>query len=425
MKTIQQIQGEVNDIVVGNVWKSIHDMGVSDFIYDVQMQGSYAKGTDLPEGGSDMDLFIIFNTSVGKDIREEYGLKIGVTALNNWNPAIKDATSKYVEAYFNYQGFDFEIQIVPIRHLTLKHIQSKELNGEPITIGMERTPHQTTFMIEALKGKTEEVRKLKQWMKDEGLYDSSMKSQGFSGYATECLIHYLGSFNAVINFFTSLKKGSVLGSGKAHTDNIFSIIDPIDSDRDLVSAFSDEKIVKTVRMCQRFNSSNDVIPYEPMTSSIIKFKVGEVDEDIIAGQVRKTVKSIVIQVRKMGFDIPFTHHEINDFAVNIDRTSFSIDGNDVTVEIGVTDFHIPSMYEDDGVPIKMEKAVNDYMKANKGCEFISKDGRMKAIKTRRFTMMGSAIKYVIEQGDVKKTNIIDDMRKCQIIKGESIFEKIV
>lgn len=428
MKSIEQLQEKIDKSITKSIWDTIGLYGIEGKIYDVQMQGSYAKGTDLPKSGSDFDIFIIFNTDISQREMELYGVDIGMDVLEGKNPKVKDATSKYVEAYFEVEGNKFEVQIIPIRHLTLEQIQTKTLNGKPITIGMERTPHQTKFMIEALNGKTEQVRELKQFMKNYGIYDSSMKSQGFSGYATECLIHYLGDFDGVMSFFANLKKGQVLGEGKRNTDNIFSIIDPVDADRDLISAFSDEKIARTIMIAKRWISYGYVScvnPPTPIDSTIIQFETTENDEDKIFGQVRKITKSIVTQITKMGFAIPTTSYEINNFNVDIPRTSIEIDGNKITIKIGTNDFEIPYEYEDGGVPIKMEKAINNYMKANDGCKFISKDEKIKAIKTRQFTNMSSAIKYVIDEGDVKKTTITDDMRKGTIERRTTNFENVI
>lgn len=428
MKTIEQAQKEINDFIIKKTWGTIRTLVHEDDIYDVQMQGSYAKGTDLPNSGSDMDLFIIFKTNVSQRIREIVGVEIGMAVLKVWKPKVKDATSKYVEAFFEYEGYEFEVQIVPIRHLTLDQIQSKQVDDKPISIGMERTPYQTAFMIEHLKGQTEEVRKLKQFMKDNGIYDSSMKSQGFSGYATECLIYYLGSFEMVMHFFANLKKGIILGDGKPSKDNIFSIIDPIDGDRDLVSAFSDEKIVKTVRIAQYYVANGKPpVSSAPlnMDSVIVNFNVPSYDEDIIVGQVRKTMKSIVKQVKKFGFEIPSIYYPVNNFTVEIPRTSMSIDGSSISMAFGVTYFDIPHTYEDVGVPIGMEKAVNQYMEANDGCAFVSKDGRFKAIKKRKFTNVQNAIKYIIEEGDVKVTNITENIRQGCIVREKSKFENSI
>jgi len=208
---VRAIQEEVDKEITGKVWNTIDELGIRDKIKDVAMQGSYEKGTDLPTSGSDLDIFVVFNTDVPKDEREKLGVEIGMKSLDGKNPYIQDATSKYAEARWTHKGQDMEVQIVPTRHLTLDQIKNKEVDGKKIDIGMERTPHQTAFMKKALKGKEEEVRILKQFMKDTGLYDSSMKSQGFSGYSTEVLIHNLGSFENVMKFFADFKVGKVVG----------------------------------------------------------------------------------------------------------------------------------------------------------------------------------------------------------------------
>lgn len=426
---IKQAQKEIEEKLMFKTWEVINNLGYYDKVYGVQMQGSYAKDTDLPESGSDMDLFIIFNTDISQIHREELGVTIGLEALAGKNPVIKDATSKYVEAFFTYENHSFEVQIVPIRHLTLQQIQTKQLNGKPITIGMERTPYQTTFMNIALEGKKQEVRKLKQFMKYNNLYDSSMKSQGFSGYSTECLIYYLNTFDGVISYFTTLYKGDKLGIGEGNNDNLFSLMDPIDPNRDLVSAFSDIKIVRTIKVCQHYKMYGmPSIKSEPilMDGVTITYDTTQQDEDILFGQIRRTQKSITTQLTKMGFNIPIKIEMINDFEIEVARTSIGIEDRKVILGFGVTDFEIPTRYKDTGVPLCYDEAIKLYREANIGCEFIEEDHRVKAIKQRKFTRLNDAITYLINEGQVQKTAVIDDIKsKCTIKREETLFENLI
>jgi len=431
---VRIIQEEVDKEITGKVWNTIDELGIRDKIKDVAMQGSYEKGTDLPTSGSDLDIFVVFNTDVPKDERERLGVKIGMKSLEGKEPYIQDATSKYAEAKWIHKGQNMEVQIVPTRHLTLEQIRNKEVDGKKIDIGMERTPHQTAFMKEALKGKEEEVRMLKQFMKDTGLYDSSMKSQGFSGYSTEVLIHNLGSFENVMKFFADFKVGEVVGGKQGNKDNIFSLIDPVDPNRDLISAFSPIKIGRTIKTAQNFIKHGEPPkksePIE-MKSVTVSYDTTQFNEDTLSGQVRKTQNSMISQLKVLGFDIPSkTEDVVKDFSVQVPRiTSNREEGESkVSLTFGMDELTIPETYKDKGVPKEMTDAVNDYKKVNKNRKFVEEDGIIKAIKKRPFTHLADAVRYLSTNGInlLQKTGVTNDMKGgIHTSIGKTKFENII
>ena len=429
---IRSLQQEVVDDVLNKTNNIIDQLGIRDKIEKVAIQGSFAKGTDLPTSGSDLDLFVVFKTDVPAEERERLGVDIGMKVLEGRNPYIQNATTKYAEAFFDYKGQKMEVQVVPTRHLTLEQIKTKQVNGEPISIGMERTPHQTEFMKKALKGKEEEVRILKQFMKDTGLYDSSMKSQGFSGYSAEVLIHNFGSFENTLKFFADFKVGSVVGGDKGNPDNIFSLIDPVDPNRDLITAFSPVKIARTIKTAKHFLEHGEPPKKTPpveMDAVTISYETTQGNEDTLVGQVRKTQNSIVSQLKRLGFDIPVQEEKItDDFTVSIPRTKMDMIDNSVLLTFGATNLEIPKTYKDKGVPLQMKQAVDNYIKSNPDAKFVEEDGRLKAIKQRPFTHLADALKYLLTNPDsqVQQTGVMSDMRKgIQTSVGKSKFENLI
>lgn len=454
-KEVQTIQKDISDNTQNMVWKAIDNLGIRDKIQDVAMQGSFEKGTDLPSSGSDLDLFVVFKTDIPEEERNVLGLKIGNMVLNKEN-AIQNgwgnfkaeditATGKYREAYFNHKGQQLEIQIVPTRHLTLDQIKSKEYNGQPIKIGMERTPHQTAFMKKALKGKEHEVRILKQFMKDTGLYDSSMKSQGFSGYSAEVLIHNKGSFEDTLNFFANMKKGDIVGGEKGHEGNVFSLIDPIDPNRDLISAFSPLKIGRTIKTAKYFMEHGEPPKRsEPvsMQSVGITFKPSDTNADTIAGQIRKTQKSLKTQLEMMGFEVPSKTEVIiqdpnpeNRFIVDVDRinnTDQDRKTGEMTINLGITNMTInedfPTVKDISKMPKNTVDSIIDGLKKGNRRFTISDDGtHITSWNKRKYTNAKDAVEYLVNNvGDIKKSNIALDMKdKSKINVGMSKFENLI
>ena len=458
---IKDKQKNIDKKVTDKVEDSIKELGIEDKIYDVAMQGSYEKGTDLPSSGSDMDLFVVFNTDVSQEERDKFGLEIGRKVLTkdfvesqgwdfDYNEEVT-ATSKYVQAFFKDGEQDVEVQIVPTRHLTLEQIKEKKLNGEDIDIGMERTPHQTEYMKEALKGKEGEVRVLKKFMKEAGLYGSSLKQMGFSGYSAETLIDNFGTFEDVIDFFSELKEGDMVdkqGGGKRNKQNAFSIIDPIDPNRDLVSAFSTLKIGKTINVAKKFKETGEIpeSKYKEMDSATLSFETNETNEDTLIGQVRKLAKSYQTQLDLLGFSVKSKEENVNGIKVDVPDFSFDAEWdndkqkNIVKINFGTDTMTIPETQKDKkGIQLKSpnpnltqdqwEKNIQNYRDTpkNKGLDFIEEDGKIKAIKKHKFTNIMDAVRDlgVNWEGKLEKTNQNNFIKDTGVVSsGKARFEEL-
>ena len=458
---IKDKQKNIDKKVTDKVEDSIKELGIEDKIYDVAMQGSYEKGTDLPSSGSDMDLFVVFNTDITQEEMDEFGLAIGRKVLTkdfvesqgwdfDYNEEVT-ATSKYVQAFFKDGEQDVEVQIVPTRHLTLEQIKEKKLNGEDIDIGMERTPHQTEYMKNALKGKEGEVRVLKKFMKEAGLYGSSLKHMGFSGYSAETLIDNFGTFEDVIDFFSELKEGVIVdkqGGGKRNEQNAFSIIDPIDPNRDLVSAFSTLKIGKTINVAKKFKETGEIpeSKYKEMDSATLSFETNETNEDTLIGQVRKLAKSYQTQLDLLGFSVKSKEENVNGIKVDVPDFSFDAEWdndkqkNIVKINFGTDTMTIPETQKDKkGIQLKSpnsnltqdqwEKNIQNYRDTpkNKGLDFIEEDGKIKAIKKHKFTNIMDAVRYlgVNWEGKLEKTNQNNFIKDTGVVSsGKARFEEL-
>ena len=442
-KKIKDKQKNIDKKVTDKVEDAIKELGIEDKIYDVSMQGSYEKGTDLPSSGSDMDLFVVFNTDVSQEERDKFGLEIGRKVLTkdfvesqgwdfDYNEEVT-ATSKYVQAFFKDGEQDVEVQIVPTRHLTLEQIKEKKLNGEDIDIGMERTPHQTEYMKEALKGKEGEVRVLKKFMKEAGLYGSSLKQMGFSGYSAETLIDNFGTFEDVIDFFSELKEGDIVdkqGGGKRNKQNAFSIIDPIDPNRDLVSAFSTLKIGKTINVAKKFKETGEIpeSKYKEMDSATLSFETDETNEDTLIGQVRKLAKSYQKQLKRYGFSVKSKEENVNGIKVDVPDFSFDAEwDNDKQKNIVRINFGTDTMTIPENIERELPEKANIEAVKKGGKQVITRDGKNYSVEPAKFTSILDAIRDlgVNWEGKLEKTNQNNFIKDTGVVSsGKAHFEEL-
>jgi len=420
-KEMYELQTKVEDNVTDKIDNVIDDMGIGNKVKSVSMQGSFAKGTDLPSSGSDLDIFIVFRKGVSVDEKNSLGLEIGKKVLTpefaesqGWTDfSVEEitATGTYAESYFKKDGVQMEIQIVPTNDLTLKEINNKQYeDGTPIKeIGMTRTPHQTRYMKEALKGKEVEVRMLKQFMKDTHLYDSSMKSQGFSGYSAEVLIDYYDTFDGVIDFFANMKDGAMVDKNEtfvpnqSNEKNKFHLIDPIDKNRDLITAFSPMKIGRTIKTAQYWqehgespykiedNGKPSKMPSTKMDSVTVSYQNTQGNEDTLVGQSRSSQISLINKLETAGFGVRMEKESVNGINVDYPRSKmnnpFKEDG-EAKITIGVDSLTIPPTYERELSP----KANIERVKEG-GKKVITRDGKNYSIETRKWTDVADAIEY--------------------------------
>lgn len=191
--------------------------------------GSTAKDTFI-RTGVDIDLFLQFPPQTSRDILQEIGLRIGHAVLESSEECF--AEHPYVRGYFN----GIKTEIVPCYKI---ESASQKLSA------VDRTPLHTAYVKTHLKEQQKpEVRLLKQFLKGIGCYGAEAEIEGFSGYLCELLILKYGTFHQLLNQASAWKRGEVLALTQSEFpsfDTPLIVIDPVDSNRNVASAVSDEK----------------------------------------------------------------------------------------------------------------------------------------------------------------------------------------
>ncbi len=415
---LKKVDKEITD----NVKKVINDLGYGDKIKFVEMQGSYAKNTDLT-GSSDLDLFIGFDKSVPRKEFERVGLEIGQRALSKHNPYKRYAEHPFIEAFVG----DVEIQIVPAYDISLEDIRNKNLGS-----ATDRTPHQTRFMNENLtKEQKGDIRLLKKFMQENRTYGSDEKIKGFSGYSAETLVYELGSFDNVINFFANFEKGKDIGSPAEKHNTPFTIVDPIDPNRNLVSAFSDQKIARMVKVSKEFLKTGEIpkATSTEMDSLGITIKYDERSVDKLFGEINRSITAISKHLGEQGYKTSTEDERITeDWNVSIPRVSYDLDkeNKEVKIHLGLNNFENNRPIRIRGPPIENTKAVDSFMQANPDSkiqmEIVDGEKRLVRYEERKNKTAQSALNELLntklEKIGISK-GIIDDIKN----NGFSIEDK--
>lgn len=275
----------------------------------VFLGGSFAKGTWLRDS-PEIDIFLLFPREIDAKELEREGLLLAKQSLLGQKPRLRFAQHPYVEASIQ----DFRINLVPCFETKLGDWKS----------AADRSPFHTKYMNEHLTQKLKtEVRLLKMFMKSVGVYGSEIKVQGFSGYACEILILRYRTFLSTLENVSRWKEREVVciePSATAAADHLkepLVILDPIDSDRNLGTAISRQKIgqfvlnsssfVKSPRMQFFRNSRGRRGKFEQdlLRQSAIGILLSHSNRspDVLWGQLKKSGSHIRERMVSEGYEV--------------------------------------------------------------------------------------------------------------------------
>jgi tRNA nucleotidyltransferase (CCA-adding enzyme) len=268
-------------------------------VIDLEFGGSFAKGTWLSKN-ADVDIFIKFKKETSEEKFVEISRKIGFASMKKYNPYVRYSEHPYVEAKIK----DTKINVVPCYDVKLGNWKS----------AADRSPFHTTHMKKVLSPKMRnEVRLLKTFLQSVGIYGAEMAKQGFSGYVCEVLILNFGSFENVVKSIAKIKENQNIGKTPTKFETPITIIDPIDSKRNLAAAISEENIGKFILNCRAFQIKPSLKYFKAKKSIVsksntenvivVKFNFKIRSPDIIWGQIKRANNSLKTQLEIGGFKV--------------------------------------------------------------------------------------------------------------------------
>ncbi|MHA7646300.1 CCA tRNA nucleotidyltransferase [Nitrosopumilus sp. S4] len=268
-------------------------------VIGIEFGGSYAKGTWLKQD-ADVDIFVRFKKSVSDDKFEKISRKIGFESLKKYSPYVRYSEHPYVEAKIK----NTKINVVPFFDVKTGQWKSSA----------DRSPFHTKFMKKSLTDKMKnEVRILKTFLKANEIYGAEIAKQGFSGYVSEVLILHYGSFENVIKTISKIKENQNIGNAKKKFDTSIVIMDPIDNNRNLAAAISDENIGKFILAARAFKEKAKLEFFKKRSIRIskkhwenllvVKFNFKKRSPDIIWGQIKRASTSLSTQLELGGFRV--------------------------------------------------------------------------------------------------------------------------
>ena len=285
----------------------------------VEVGGSVAKDTWL-SGEADIDVFILFPTSVSKRMLEEIGLYVAKRAMEGFPWRERFAEHPYLE--INVDGI--RVNIVPCYGVN---------RGKWISAA-DRSPFHTDYVRKKLAQRdlSDEVRLFKRFTKGVGVYGAEIKVWGFSGYLCELLVLGYQSFIQTLEEISKWRFGQVVdvenlyrgrhNEARRLFDAPLIVIDPIDENRNVAAAVSKERLGEVITASRLFLEKpetfffypSETVPLSPdvLRGNLAKlgvdlvfvvFKSNREVPDVLWGQLYKTVRALKRLLRQHDFSV--------------------------------------------------------------------------------------------------------------------------
>ena len=375
-KTIEKAKKGISELAYNLVEKEIKKFPE---VIGLEFGGSFAKGTWLAKD-ADIDIFVRFKKSTSEQKFEIISKKIGFEALKKYSPYVRYSEHPYVEAKIK----DTKVNVVPFYDVKLGEWKSSA----------DRSPFHTRFMEKSLTPKMRnEIRILKTFLKSNGIYGAEIAKQGFSGYVSEVLILNFGSFENTIKSISSIKENQIIGKTTKKFGTSIVIIDPIDSNRNLAAAISNENVGKFILVSRGFKENPRLIFFKNKKSEtsknywnnllVIKFNFKPRSPDIIWGQIKRATTSLSTQLELGGF--------------NVLRSKAHTDQvKDAYLLFFLESTKISNTYSKNGPEFFRENSSKSFISKNlKNTElmWIKTDGKIISLEKRKHT---DAVKFITE-----------------------------
>ena len=302
------------------VYQEISDFIAEEYNLETHFAGSTSRGTCM-KGDKDLDIFVLFPEDTDRQELEEKGLELGKKTFENFNGEFQVDYAEH--PYTKGEIQSHEVEIVPCFDVEPENIQS----------AVDRTPHHSRW----IKGNLEDEERndvviLKKFLKEQGLYGSSLKIEGFSGYLCEILVSEFGGFQSLAENAKNWGEEEIIDPANHHNGelpedlkNKFSedslvVIDPVDPERNVASVLSTENYAKFVYRCWQFSENPGLSYFQEGEKDWTEFELKqEIDgrgnfiavefarpnevDDLVYPQMRKFMRLLTKKLEKHDFRI--------------------------------------------------------------------------------------------------------------------------
>jgi tRNA nucleotidyltransferase (CCA-adding enzyme) len=287
---------------------------------EVELAGSLAKGTNLKDK-NEFDIFILFPTAYSHKEMVMLGLHYARQAFREMRVESRYAEHPYLQVFHG----DYHADIVPA--YKIGHISER---GSSV----DRSQLHTAYVNSKLdaKGK-DDVRLLKAFMGNFGIYGAELRVEGFSGYLCELLVMQYGSLQGLFEAASEwngpaldIEKHSTSGNLREAFPSPLVVIDPVDPKRNVAAVVAQTSLSRFIFECRRFLAapsekfffSQKCVRSLPEIKRMMRlrgtaclavaFPAPKVVPDVLWPQLKKTAQALVRHMQSLGFSVFGYYH---------------------------------------------------------------------------------------------------------------------
>jgi tRNA nucleotidyltransferase (CCA-adding enzyme) len=297
---------------VSNIYDVVSSEIVGRFGLETELVGSSSRGTFV-SGEGDIDVFVVFPEKVERDDMEDRGLKIGTEVFESVDAEhhVEYAEHPYVQG--RIQGL--EVEIVPCHDAQPGKIKSS----------VDRSPHHSRWMQNNLaERQKEDIVLLKRMLDSAGLYGSSLKTRGFSGYLCELLVYQYGDLRSLLRKTQDWSREMRIDPADVDTgqgfESNFVVVDPVDPERNVAAVLSEDNLARFILLASDFEREPSAeffeeTDHEPDRLAVrreierrrevlaLEFDVPDKPEDVIHPQMRRLQSKLVSALESEEFRV--------------------------------------------------------------------------------------------------------------------------
>ncbi len=391
----------------------------------IELAGSLAKGTDL-KGKNEFDIFILFPTTYEHKEMVLLGLSYARRAFHGMKLESRYAEHPYLQVFHG----DYHADIVPAYRIG----QISE-RGSSVDRSQLHTKY-VNFKMDA-KAK-DDVRLLKQLMKNFGIYGAELRVEGFSGYLCELLVMHYGSLLKLMEAASEWESPAIdieqhciaRSNPREAFDSPLVVIDPVDAKRNVAAVVANTSLSRFIFECRRFLaapsekfffSEKEVRREQEIRKRMkergtaclaVKFPAPKVVADVLWPQLKKTAQALARSLESGDFAV-FGYYHWSD-------------GNECVILFELEQDELPMIRKAAGPSIKFASDVDAFVKKHsRALNLHIEHDAIVAVEKREIFEARVALERACARpsGLGVPSNMEIALSECGIIEGEKIISK--
>jgi tRNA nucleotidyltransferase (CCA-adding enzyme) len=276
-----------------------------------------------------------------------------------------------------------------------------------------------------------DVRLLKRFMKNFGIYGAELRVEGFSGYLCELLIAHYGSFLELMKAAARWGERPVIDTEKHLSEDAarrkfpqspLIVVDPTDPGRNVAAVVAHTSLSRFIFECRRFLAKpserfffakkiaksrreiSNAMKARGTKCLVVRFPAPKVVPDVLWPQLKKTAQALSRQLTEQGFSVFGCYHWSN--------------GAECAILFEIDRWELPAVAKAMGPSVRFARDVESFVKKHKAAlNMHIEHDRMVAVERREVRDSRAALARACRHphGAGIPKNMEKAMERCEVI----------